>query len=413
MADSDQSLKILIELGVIGEKDAEAAKQLIEENAKAVGDLSQSLPEGTAAWSKYKNLLNETSKEGEGFNMHGREMKKLLNELNELVPGSANAVKGLTEVLTGAGGGFAVVELAIAAAKTYWELYREEVRAVAEAQAKAMDKIRSTTEDARRTIEDFATARDKAMHPEDEIGDKLSGDLEVIAAQFRAKKNLLQAEQDAATANAKTPEEKDAVAKKFKGQMTELESQEQAARLQRQQQAQDDYTAKVKQLTEDRAKAEQDLLDAVHEQGVDRKLGVDSTAADAAVAGLTEKLKKLGDELIATQQRLTAKTGEVNTAQRVFAVDEKGRSAVENPVVGRAFASGALDLRPGEQANNEQREANTALAQAFAQYTGGIATLQAIVRSHLAHSTSASQEMEVLKTALANLQAQVKTQINQ
>ncbi len=65
--DSDSTLRVLVQLGVLGADDVAAAKQLIEETGKA-GDesakaMTQSMPENLAAWSKYKNVLRES---GEG-----------------------------------------------------------------------------------------------------------------------------------------------------------------------------------------------------------------------------------------------------------------------------------------------------------------------------------------------------------
>ncbi len=79
---SDQTLKILVQLGVIGEQDVQAAKQLIEETGNAAGkDLSTSLPEGAEMWAKYKNVLEQTG--GSSEHLHGKltEVRRLLSRM--------------------------------------------------------------------------------------------------------------------------------------------------------------------------------------------------------------------------------------------------------------------------------------------------------------------------------------------
>ena len=84
----DQTLRLLVQLGVIGEKDVRAAKDLIEETGNAAGkDLSTSLPEGAAAWEKYKDVLKDTGKEAGESHSHIRLITHTLREMGVEIPG--------------------------------------------------------------------------------------------------------------------------------------------------------------------------------------------------------------------------------------------------------------------------------------------------------------------------------------
>lgn len=409
MADSDQSLKILIELGILGEADAKAAAQLIDEVGKATGDLSQSLPEGSAQWSKYKNVLNQGNTEAEGFNYRGREMKKVLNELNSICPGTSTAVDGVMKSISGAavGGGFAAVLLAIEAIKVYWDLYKDSVAQAAEAQAKALEKIRNATRDARVEMEDFATAKEKAMRPDDEEAAKLANDQAVVSAQFRGKREILKAEQEAAMANAQTPEQKAAVEQRFKGKATELDANEQNAKLGL-------LNGTIEKLTEKIAGLETSKTDLVEERGgilaaikTANRLGLSTDSESAKLANVNARIKTIDDQIIESTQKKTRYSGQASTDQAVFNIDQFTRSAVEQPVVSRAVMEGGLSAKAGD-VSAEQRAANLELTKLFGQYHGGIQTMVAVLKAQQQIGATQAAEIQALKNALNTLQSQVQ-----
>ncbi|HEV2694225.1 MAG TPA: hypothetical protein VG347_15130 [Verrucomicrobiae bacterium] len=67
-ADSDSTLKLLIEMGVVGQDDVRAANALVAETGQkgkeALDGMNGSMPENLEAWGKYKNALHEAGEEG-------------------------------------------------------------------------------------------------------------------------------------------------------------------------------------------------------------------------------------------------------------------------------------------------------------------------------------------------------------
>jgi hypothetical protein len=109
MADADKTLKLLIELGVLGKEEAEAANSLLDEAkqstaalAKEMGVLTESADEAEKILAKTgeaaKGVGDAAEKGGEGvhgFNLHGRETFHLAEMLNRVLPGSGEALKAV------------------------------------------------------------------------------------------------------------------------------------------------------------------------------------------------------------------------------------------------------------------------------------------------------------------------------
>lgn len=79
MADADQTLKILIELGVIGESDAKAAKQLVEETANATKGAADTM---SAAGKDTEKFADATH----GLNLKKRELLESMRMVTAQVP---------------------------------------------------------------------------------------------------------------------------------------------------------------------------------------------------------------------------------------------------------------------------------------------------------------------------------------
>jgi hypothetical protein len=210
----DGQVKVVIEGDSSSLVDAGAkGTQAIAGVKQETGDLSQSLPEGSALWAKYKNILGETGKEAGIFNLHSHGTRMIAAELNRIIPGLGLAFRGLTMAMLP----IAAIALAIQAAVTWWKIYRDEIEAVANAQAAALDKMRKATSDAVVENTNFAKAMEDTGTAAEKLNTALSDQQTILNAQIKARKDLLKAYEDAELALAKSPQEKEAIQKKYAG----------------------------------------------------------------------------------------------------------------------------------------------------------------------------------------------------
>lgn len=78
MADSDKTLQILIQLGVLGKEDAAAVNDLLKQTKQDIGDMNQSMPENLAAWEKFKDRLKGAGEGAEGIHEHIHNLRALM-----------------------------------------------------------------------------------------------------------------------------------------------------------------------------------------------------------------------------------------------------------------------------------------------------------------------------------------------
>ena len=86
MADADQTLKILIQLGLMGEKDAVAAKQLLDETSAAGKKLGESMGVITVSTEEANKIL---AKSGDKAEMTHRGFRRLAHTIGGEIPGAA------------------------------------------------------------------------------------------------------------------------------------------------------------------------------------------------------------------------------------------------------------------------------------------------------------------------------------
>jgi hypothetical protein len=382
MADNNQDFKINIvtSADVSGFKQASAASEELKQSTE---DITTHLPEGAEAWSKYKNVLGQTSEGGKLFSMEGRGMKQVMNELDNVVPGLGKSIEGLHKTIIGAGGGLVVVQLAIEATKLYWDMYQESQAKAAEQTATKFDRIRSVARDALAEIEDYKARLDKATKPEDAVGDKLANDRAVLAAQFAGKRKLATTDEERAAIDSQQEAAQIALLKSTISTLEEQKSKDEA----------------------ERARLEEERKEVVGDRGSKMKWGLDTSAEDSKIAQLTGKMAEVGNRITDAQTRITRYSGEMGTQESVHGVNEFTRSAVQNPTVAKAVMAGGFSSGgSGTALTDEQRNANTELTKLFSQYQGGIAEMQKVIAYHLQHSTTQAQQIEALKNTLATLQ---------
>ena len=376
---------------------------------------------------KLKKLPPPETAEGfKGLNLRGREVREIFGKLNEIIPGLGTALRGLGEVSNEAGAAVAgaegevaaantsmlassgpliVIVLAIQAAMTYWDLYSESVKDAAEKQGKALDKIRTATADALKEQVDFTEAMKKASEPEDKYAEALGRTNAIIAATTEAKRKLMKLDEDAELAQAKTPEEKDEIKKRYGDKEDALSSGEEGQKIAALQKTiadlqadQGDATADKKQYTDEEkriAKLAREAQARGDDQQHDKLL--------AEVPRMNDKIAADDKRIEGDQTKITKYSSEVGTQSAVHGINDDERRRAENRPISKAV-EGIDAHAQGEKLSQEQIKANQQLTQLFASHAGGIQQMTAIIKYHLAHSTTQDQEIEALKTALANLQ---------
>lgn len=359
----------------------------------AASDLKQ---ETVGAMEKTADATSHAADAGEKFAFHGEGMRKVIGQLNRIAPGLGEAFHGIESAITRGGGALIVVSLAIEAAMTYWDMYKEKVDETAKAQAEALDKLRDTTREAREEQESFNEAMRAAAEPQDKYADALGSAQKILDAQLKVKRDLLKADEDAEIAQAKTPEEKAAIQKKYAGLGAGLDNEGEVA--------------KIGLLNRTVGNLQADLEGQLSQRD---KLVAEKTATGAdrpsieRLAEINGLLKELDPKIVNTQKELTSYSGQAESEQQVHDINSSGRLFANNREISKAV--GGIDAsQHGERLTQEQIKANAALTQLFAAHSGGIQQMQAIIKYHLAHSTTQAQEINALKNALATLQGQMR-----
>jgi hypothetical protein len=162
---SDNVLNVLIKLGVIGQADAQAAKQLLAETAGASEQLKGKLGDSTAALGEYQGQ-SEALGEAEGKTAEQTRdsataqlaLHQALDKLSEVLPGLGGRLNQLTQghqdsaeaTKTGAAanetfrasvGPIAAVILTLQTAAEYWDKYKEHVQSAQETHSAALKQM--------------------------------------------------------------------------------------------------------------------------------------------------------------------------------------------------------------------------------------------------------------------------------
>ena len=186
MADADRTLEILIKLGYVGSEQADAARNALAGIKSETGDLNTSLPEGSELWAKYKNVLSQGGEEISKAGRHMEGLRFVAQRLNGILPGLGMAFSGMVRAL----GPFMVIGLAIQAAATWWQFYKEKVEAAGKAQNEALDKMRSMTADAIKGNSDFAKSFDDVGSAASRANKALSEAEAILEARLKAQREV-------------------------------------------------------------------------------------------------------------------------------------------------------------------------------------------------------------------------------
>jgi len=308
MADSDKTLKLLIELGVIGQEDAKAAGQLMDEMKQGQTALAKEMDVVTVSQGDVEKALTKGGEASVGARAKYKLLHQTFAELNKIVPGlgtilnvfergldrmgdaGPKAAAGLATVGGGAeaaGAGCAAAEPAVASlivtlgpliiimeavqlATELWDIHTEKVKVAAAAQAEAYKQIEEASKKAFTAQQEL----NDALHPKPDAVKGLEKELHDkerdINNQADRQKAINKAEEERQLAGATTPEQKEAIKKKFKAHNDDVDEMAEHARIGAQTQvaAEAERALKEKQAKSDADKkaADQAMREAAQEE---------------------------------------------------------------------------------------------------------------------------------------------------
>lgn len=317
MPDTDKTLKLLIELGVVGEADAQAAEKLLAETKEGAASLSKEMGVLTVSAADAEKILSETGKTAgdagkalddsgekvEKHTGHAREMHHVFGELNRIVPGLGTALKVA----------FHPDMIGIVGAVIAFEaLHRvmEDIKAIDDIKLadfkgdkEAIDAVRQSYEQAQVAAQTFVDEQDRLNHA------GLSAD-DVAKRRIESYKNLTTAQEEFNTAQKKFAEagvddqekkglithaeavkEKFALDVEYTGKKLQLDAQLAADELRIKQQA---LQTEREQLTRASQDQRTDLANAEHTAAAKAKHDKDIDTAKENIESGKKALEELG-----------------------------------------------------------------------------------------------------------------------
>ena len=404
MSDNSQDLRIHIisDADTKGFTQSTAATKTLKVDTS---DLSDETKRQLGLLPQHEEALKKIPPEATGkgikeISLKGREMREIFSKLNEMIPGLGLAMRGLGEVSNEASaqvaagegevaaanksllmstGPLVVVVLALQAAMEYWDLYKEKVASAAEAQATALDKIRKTTKEALDEQAEFNKAMAEACEPEDKYAASLALTNAAIAAQTKAKQDLLKADEEAELARAKTPEERDAIKKKYGDKEKGLAAGEAQQKI-------DALARTISEIEADRdsASAQKQIAASALPglAGLMGRLQAGGHSNEAALVGdqmakLTEQIKALDQTIVGDQKKITKYRDEARTDVTLQNISTAGNANESRQEAARKQEQAGIDIanniRSGAGATGSQQDYIMKLAAKIAGHTVNLA----------------------------------------
>lgn len=185
MADSDKTLKLLIELGVVGQKDAEAARDLLKETGNKTNDLSD----------ETKKLGDAAHESGVKMGESRREIREMGNELGRVI-----GVSGVGRAMLG---GMGLAAFAAAASldflKSTYEVLQDAAKGPINIEVKADDaaKIHALAD----AYSAFADGLRKTREAQNSPQAMAEHDIAQLQTKLKLLQDILQAEEREVLAN--------------------------------------------------------------------------------------------------------------------------------------------------------------------------------------------------------------------
>lgn len=182
MADSDKILKLLIEVGVIGQDDAKAANDLLEQTKKGTENLAHATD---AAASSNRLFAGE-----------GRETHRIIGEINKILPGTAGLFReAFNPTALGAVG---ILVGLLYEAKQALDEYNKSLDAEGAAAAKpafdAVQNIQTAWDDARKKFGEYQSAVDSAGKGKDKdpVDEQIKREKEMTDAKLAGIRKIIE-----------------------------------------------------------------------------------------------------------------------------------------------------------------------------------------------------------------------------
>ena len=372
MADERALLKILIELGVIGQEDAKAAKQLLEETGAtgkdAMKGMNESMPENLAAWKNYSKNVYEAGGETSGMHEKVTELRKVLGKMGPEYAELGGLLKfAMNPAVLG-------TVAAIAVTKMYFK-HLEEV------EQKYRDLIRlgqTVNDDMREIIAARPTEIDSWMKLVEQMAE-LKVNVGSARADFDLINNTLRAkDQNTAKYSAdKDQAERDVITNEIARAKSEIEAAKAVAgsrtgNVETTQKAANDADARrddLKNQIEKLPKAISDAQAAIDEA---KRFKIGPLTSDAEIARNREFLEsqvnlkaRLEDQLERAKKQFPgAVTDAAQAAENLRAAKENNQRLTDlSRTIGELNAK--LDILKDEQGKRRVHDRDTALENAF------------------------------------------------
>lgn len=370
------------------------------------------------AMEELNQASDEASSKAEKHAAAERGVEEICAKLNEVLPGLGSSLDLLTQGYRGgveaaeAGaaanesfiaslGPIAVVLLGIQAAMQYWDMYKDKVKEAQEAQTEALEKMVDSLNKAREAQDRFFNAQHPKDDPIRNAENNFDRKTAVSRAEVEGRKKVLQTQENADMANAKSPEEREIIQRKYEG----LNAQ--------QDKVLETKTANAKQ---DEMGELNDAITKATAQGNDlpKRIVDANTAGDTETAKkLKEELDKVSDQLSQLNEKKGSLEADIEKDKEVSAVNDQtaAQTAVarvqgDDTVALAINAVAAGNRGPLTQA---QKDAIAQLQQVYEAIGSNQQVMIAAMKHAADHQQSQSQEIQSIRQQLAALASQQRT----
>ena len=346
MADSDQTLKLLVQFGVVNAADVKAAQDLVTETAKAAGKAGE-------AHGEMGKGIKAAGEAAEESGISHRELRHTLLEIgNVAAPGAGRA---LSELAMGPIGAVLALVGAFEMLKRNLEEADKEADKLAEALEQPMDggvaSLETAWDNAAKRMGDYFAAMADAGRDKDPEATKLKQIKEITDAETASAKTIIQALAEVEEARLKnnggSPEAIAALKLRTEEQLKALDQQRDHKNgVGLLQQEQTDDLAKTQGLYANTKKTSDLLKNAEWQHDHDEKLLAGAREVVSGKGELGEALKKKQEE---AQKKLEAAQALPNTRQEIvggalFAIEVDNRGNKEKAITAAEEESNRVQL---------------------------------------------------------------------
>lgn len=323
----DNTLELLIKLGVIGKEDAAAVNDLLRETKEQAEGMNASVPENLRGMEKQAEAAKKMGESAKMSGIEHRALHSALDKLNELIPGLGSTIALLThgymeageaaEGATAANEGFlmslgplAILVLSIQAVVKYVEIFKEKSEEAQKAQTELWKANDEASRKALESMEEYVKALAKARGADDDYRAGLTQDNAVLEAQIGVQKNILKSLEANELAQAKSEEAKHFIKQKYADLDANLDTKSNEGKIKNAQQA----IERIKSDEKEKLSAKEGLED--QRNLASREYGASDRRArmyDKQIEDLQSEIVKMEEE----KRRLTTNIGNMGQVNSV------------------------------------------------------------------------------------------------